>query len=158
MTTTTNLGLKKPASSDPINIADLNYNADVLDSIGGWESYNCLTLTSGAGATYIDADNSSVTVKVNKTLKRVVIAATLKIKADLASSVSEFRVCDMSSITGYASMIPLVPLRYMFTSKAGNYTFGAQRANNSALCTVWVIDGTIAENSTIYFSFEYTYF
>ena len=144
--------------SEAIDVADINYNSDILDGIGGWESYNCLTLTSGAGATYIDADNSSVTVKVNKTLKRVVIAATLKIKADLATSVAEFRVCDMSSITGYADMVPLVPLRYMFTSKAGNYTFGAQRANNSALCTVWVIDGTIAENSTIYFSFEYTYF
>lgn len=125
---------------------------------GTWESYDCLTLTAGAGATYIDSDASSVTVKVNTAQKRVVIAATLKVKADWDSSVSEFRVCDMSSITGYANMIPLVPLRYIFTSKSGGYTFGAQRSNNSALCTVWVIDGTIAQNSTIYFSFEYTYF
>ena len=125
---------------------------------GTWQSYDCLTLTSGAGATYIDSDNSSVTVKVNTAQKRVVIAATLKVKADWASSVNEFQVGSLSGITGYANLIPLVPLRYIFTSKAGGYTFGAQRSNSAATISVWCIDGTIAQNSTIYFSFEYTYF
>lgn len=32
MQTTTNLGLKKPESTDTVNIADLNYNADKLDT------------------------------------------------------------------------------------------------------------------------------
>ena len=158
MTTTTNLGLKKPASSDPINISDLNYNADVLDGIGGWESHDCLAATGTIASTYIDDDNSSVTVKVNRTLKRVVVAASLKIKADLASSVNEFQVASLSEITGYADMVPLVPLRYIFTSKSGGYTFGAQRSNSSAVCSIWVIDGTIAQNSVISFCFEYTYF
>lgn len=35
MTTTTNLGLKKPASSDPIDISVLNENADKLDAFAG---------------------------------------------------------------------------------------------------------------------------
>ena len=125
---------------------------------GTWESYDCLSATGQLAQTYIDSENSSVVVKINRAQKRVVIAATLKVKADWSSSVNEFQVASLSSITGYADMVPLVPLRYIFTSKSGQYTFGAQRANSSAVCSVWVIDGTIAENSTIYFSFEYTYF
>lgn len=125
---------------------------------GTWESYDCLAATGQIAQTYIDTENSSVTVKVNAAQKRVVIAATLKIKADLASSVAEFQVGSLSGITGYADMIPLVPLRYIFTSKSGGYTFGAQRSNSAAAISVWCIDGTIAQNSTIYFSFEYTYF
>ncbi|MGB9903033.1 MAG: hypothetical protein ACPLQO_00005, partial [Desulfotomaculales bacterium] len=32
MQTTTNYGLKKPETNDTVNIADLNYNADQIDS------------------------------------------------------------------------------------------------------------------------------
>lgn len=35
MTTTSFLGLKKPADSDAINIGDLNFNADTLDAFAG---------------------------------------------------------------------------------------------------------------------------
>ena len=131
--------------------------SDVSD-LTTWESYECLSATGQLAKTYIDSENSSVVVKINRAQKRVVIAATLKVKADWSSSVNEFQVASLSAITGYADMVPLVPMRYIFASKSGQYTFGAQRANNSAVCSVWVIDGTIAENSTIYFSFEYTYF
>ena len=35
MTTTTNLGLKKPSSNDPIDVADINHNSDAIDSFAG---------------------------------------------------------------------------------------------------------------------------
>lgn len=178
MTTTPNLGLTKDDITDLYSVERVNENSDRIDNYAGtvntalagkastasvtalttWETYDCLSLGGVLAQQYIDDQNSSVTVKVNTAQKRVVIAAQLKIKADLASTVNEFQVGSLSGIDGYADMVPLVPLRYSFTSKAGNYSFGAQRANNSALCTIWVIDGTIPEDSTIYFEFDYTYF
>ena len=32
MTNTTNYGLRKPEKQDPVDIADLNYNADAIDA------------------------------------------------------------------------------------------------------------------------------
>ena len=178
MTTTPNLGLTKDDITDLYSVERVNANSDRIDNYAGtvntalagkasaasvtalttWETYDCLSLGGVLAQQYIDDQNSSVTVKVNTAQKRVVIAAQLKIKADLASTVNEFQVGSLSGIDGYADMVPLVPLRYLFTSKSGGYTFGAQRSSSAAAISLWVIDGTIAQNSTIYFEFEYTYF
>lgn len=59
MTTTTNLGLKKPESSDPIDVSVLNDNADAIDNYAG--------RVNDALAGISDVNDSTITIQKNGT-------------------------------------------------------------------------------------------
>ena len=78
MTTTSFLGLKKPADSDSINVSDLNYNADKIDAFAaasisasvmsatdeGNPTYDTPTACAGMLITATSADNSAVGLRI----------------------------------------------------------------------------------------------
>ena len=128
----------------------------VYSAMTTWESYNCLDTSNSGVTTYLNTDSSSCTVKVNRFLKRVVISASLKFKAAYGTG-HEFAFCKMSSISGAASLVPLVNARTFMLSTAG-YTIAMGKASNTMLATIWMVTGTVPANTTIPLILEYQYF
>lgn len=65
MQTTTNLGLKKPESTDTVNIADLNYNADILDNaVASRPTMNTATVTVPAAGGTVTVTGMTATANV----------------------------------------------------------------------------------------------
>lgn len=65
MQTTANLGLRKPESTDTVNIADLNYNADVIDNaITSRPTINTATVTVPAAGGTVTVTGMTATAVV----------------------------------------------------------------------------------------------
>ena len=88
MNVTPKLGLRKPESSDQYNIADFNYNMDILDDAGGGGgggSYSYSLIASGSGAR-----TASYTSTVSGSYKLLVIAMNSEAETkDLVISASK---------------------------------------------------------------------
>ncbi|MCR5708117.1 MAG: hypothetical protein K6G82_07570 [Ruminococcus sp.] len=128
-------------------------NAELTTGISNWESYDCFNTAS----TKIDSNNSTVTVKVNRLMRRIIIIASIRNSSELTTSDSAVTIGNIGSITGYASLYPPVnnARAYLVT---GSYTVELAKNASSDAITWTVRSGSVAANTTTNIILEYTYF
>lgn len=131
-------------------------NNKITDQVATWETYNnCLADNTALNAV-INTETSTVTVKVNRFLKRVVIYASLNTIADITSAVGQLTVGTMSSVPNESSTRPPQSARGIFKSTSG-YEINYYKSG-SAYIFMRVLDGTIPSGTNLLFTLEYQYF
>lgn len=131
MQTTSNLGLKKPEANDTVNIADLNYNADVIDqeivkriiNAGGVPSIQAGTAASmpaagTAGRIYIATDTQVVYIDTGTTWQKIGVVKW----ADVDGKPSTFTPSPHKGTHASGGSDPLTPADIGAVANTGNGT------------------------------------
>ena len=115
MRLTVNYGLKKPEGSDVVNIADFNYNADIIDS-------TMKEIKSEVGAIELKAEKVKVADSTNVFTATNVEAALLELLNKIKSNISNIST-NTSNISKHATTLS------EHTTKLTSHDSSIQQAN-----------------------------
>ena len=144
------------------NVADWNVSQKYvpycpsLPDIFKWDEYECLYTSSQSVIAKLDTAASSVKVRINKALRRVVIVYKLVFIANFVTGTDNaFGFGTIASIANYDSYNPFDAVRtFNITS---DYTTVTGKTATNALIVMTPISGTVASGTTLSGQFEYTY-
>lgn len=141
----TNKAMTKSAVSSAISTALTPYDT--------WETYDN-QLSVPTTFTNIDTENSSISVKVNTKLRRVVGIVSIKFSTAWSGQAGGTRIARLN-MEGALSLAPFSSVRvYAATS---DYLVGIIKPANSTDININVYNGEIPANTTINAQIEWTY-
>lgn len=127
-----------------------------LPDIFKWDEYECLYTSSPSVIAKLNTTTSSVKVRINNALRRVVIIYKLVFIANFATGTDNaFGFGTITPVPNYSSYYPFDTVRCNHIS--ADYTMSITKSNTNALVAIAPISGTITSGTTISGQIEYTY-
>jgi hypothetical protein len=127
-----------------------------LPDIFKWDEYECLYTSSSSVIAKLNTTTSSVKVRINKALRRVVIYFNLVFISDfIYGTDTAFGFGTINSIPNYTSFYPFAMVREQYI--AADYTATITKSNENALFAISISSGKISSGTTLDGQFEYTY-